>query len=120
MRSLAQWKFLVGTLMLLLFAFSANGLVFGSHGAAELAVVLAMTDAPEALAECTHDHSGPDDQSTDEEGHCCHPHHSHDLQDGPGFVLGLPLLPYCSEGVEPLQFLPEVYLERFIPPQNLS
>lgn len=126
MRSLAQWKFLVGTLMLLLFAFSANGLVFGSHGAAELAVALATMDAPEALAECTHDHSGhhghsgSDHQPSDDDGHCCHPHHSHDLQDGPGLVLGVPLPAYRSEGVEPLQVLSEVYLDRFIPPQNLS
>lgn len=112
--------------MLLLFAFSANGLVFGSHGAAELAVALATLDAPVALAECTHDHSGPHDhsgsdhQSTDDEGHCCHPHHSHDLQDGPGLVLSLPLLVDCPKGAKLFQSYTEVYLDRFIPPQNLS
>lgn len=106
--------------MLLLFAFSANGLALGHHGAAELAVVLAAVGGAEESAACSHDHSGADHQQTDGEGHCCHAHHSHDLQDGPGLALSLPLLSYLSESLEPVQSLPEVYLERFIPPQNLS
>lgn len=120
MRRLAQWKILVGTLMLLIFGLSVNGLEFGKHAAAELAVALASAEGLEKLTECPYDHSGSDRQRADAEGHCCHQNHSHDLQDGPNFVISLPLPAYLPKAVEPHQYLPEVYLERFVPPQNHS
>lgn len=123
MQGLAQWKFLVGTLMLL-FACSANGLAFGSHSAAESFLILVAAHPSETSAGCSHEHShhhsGPEHQHTDDDGHCCHLHHSHDLQGAPALVFSRPLQPDRAAAVEPIHFLPEVYLERFIPPQNRS
>jgi hypothetical protein len=116
----------IAGITLLTFLFSANGLLFGSHAAEEMlsAATRIAGDTHDSTSFCGlhslsdhHDHSHHSHSDTE----CCgaHGHHSHDFRSGQSLVVA----PSFSSSQRPRFFdidacIPEVYLERFIPPQN--
>lgn len=114
MFSIARLKTLPGFIALLIFACSANALLFGSHVAEETRT--AMTVAGEAGH--NHEHSSDDHGDGSSGTHCCDTHHSHDVTGSDPFELASWHLRPELAGTEPPSHLLEVFPERFIPPQH--
>ena len=137
MHRLTNHKTLLASLTLLVFLFSANAFFFGSHAAAEMlqaayqvanASVLPTSSLEEARTVGSyHHHHHP--ATADDKGHdghndsaskdCCDTQHSHDLADGStpsASALTFSTLRF----IEPFAWHPEIFLDRFIPPQNHS
>lgn len=128
MHRLTNHKTLLASLTLLVFLFSANALCFGSHAVEEMLqaadqVANASLEEPRAISFSHHHHPGAaDDKGHDGSGsdsYCCDTQHNHDLAGASTAsvsALNFSTLPF----IEPFAWLPEVFLDRFIPPQNLS
>lgn len=136
MHRLTNHKTLLASLTLLVFLFSANAFFFGSHAAEEMlqaayqaanVSVLPTSSLEEARVVGSHHHHHP--STADDESHhghddsagndCCDTQHSHDLADGStpsASALTFSTLRF----IEPFAWLPEIFLDRFIPPQNHS
>lgn len=117
-------------LVTLIFLLSPNALLFAAHAAEEMQVAfnggishpLASPQNPHP-EEHHHTHCQPDGQGGETPDHdCCSSHvpHSHDLAQAPApaLVFSAPLAPLVF--LEPAVYLPEVFLDRFVPPQNLA
>lgn len=119
----------LATLAALIFLLSPNALLFASHATEEMQLAICSgghdpiaSPLNAHSADHHHTHCEPDGQNgeTPERG-CCSSHipHSHDLVPAP-----VPSL-ICSVSVpavtffEPMVYIPEVFLDRFVPPQNL-
>lgn len=112
-------------LLLLAFLFSANGLLFGNHAVEEM-----FNDASRLVEgwQCVADFSSFDHHHTHDTGRhahgggdCCdtHSHHSHDFKAGQAPTVR-PATASRMRFFETFAYLPEVFLERFVPPQNLA
>lgn len=108
-------------LLLLAFLFSTNALAFAGHAVEKMAhgaENFSSADTPFSAPLEHHHHTAP------AEGHhgsdCCGSYHSH------ASLLCQPssLAPHLSVSsltfFEPFTYIPEVFLDRFIPPQNLA
>lgn len=118
----------LAALVALLFLLSPNVLLFSAHAAQELQLAfsggishaMAGPQNPHSQ-DHHHTHCQPDGQGgeTPDQG-CCSSHlpHSHDLAQAPvpALVFSVPLAPLVFP--EPAVYLPEVFLDRFVPPQN--
>ena len=121
------FKRLICVVLLFCFAFSADAALYGSHGDTlhdHAPVTASMDDAcahPTDHASFDHHDSLPDHGGHHQEGEgpCCH-QHSH--SSAVFYSLTLTYAPHASRAkvCEPFRALPEVYLDRFIPPQNLA
>lgn len=120
----------ISALVTLLFLLSPNVLLFASHAAQELQLAFS-SDINYPLAsqqnphpeEHHHTHCQPDGQGGETPDHdCCSSHvpHSHDLAQAPvpALVFSVPPAPLVFP--EPSVYLPEVFLDRFVPPQNFA
>jgi hypothetical protein len=114
----------LAALITLIFLLSPNALLFATHAALELQLAVNYPLASEQNPhpeEHHHAHCQPDGQGGEapDQG-CCSSHlpHSHDLAQAPvpALVFSAPLAPFAF--LEPAVFLPEVFLDPFVPPQN--
>ena len=125
--SLTSYKYLL-FLVLLTFLFSANALSFGHHAAEEMHQamnpIVAISTFPALSAEDTHTvfahhHGQPDDGDSSKKTHDSNEsHHSHDTE---AATIAFTLVALASSPLrftEPFSCLPEVFFDRFIPPQN--
>ncbi|MDO3380262.1 hypothetical protein [Geoalkalibacter halelectricus] len=116
---------IISSIVLLIFLFSANGLLFGSHAAKEIfsgAAGIACEDHD--FASGCELHSSSHHHGHDHHSHngteCCgtHGNHSHDFRSVQPLIVSPSLSSSQHRFFDIAVFLPEVYLERFIPPQN--
>lgn len=118
----------LAALVTLLFLLSPNVLLFAAHAAQELRLAFsggishAMASQQKPHSQDHHPtHCRPDGQGGEapDQG-CCRSHlpHSHDLAQAPvpALVFSAPLASFAF--LEPAVFLPEVFLDPFVPPQN--
>ncbi len=112
-------KALPALLLLLAFLFSDNAMLFGKHVAEDL------SHATECFTSTTDGSPAPSQSGTGhhgerEGGDCCETMHSHAW--APCQSLALSYLPKLSSLLEsePFRHFPEVFLDLFIPPQNLA
>jgi hypothetical protein len=113
-------------LVLLTFLFSANALSFGHHAAEEMhqamnqIVAISTLEAlstEDAHAVFAHHHGHPDDGQS--ENHDSNEvHHSHDTESAPLELILAPLASSSLHFIELFVWTPEVYFDRFIPPQD--
>ena len=125
LNGLAAHKYLL-CFVLLTFLFSANALSFGHHAAEEMHQAMnqiaAISTLPALSAEDAHavfahhhgHHDGGDSQNHDSN----EAHHSHDTEAGPLAFKVATLASSLLRFIEPFSSIPEVFLDRFIPPQN--
>jgi hypothetical protein len=115
----------IAGLVLLTFLFSANGLLFGSHLAEEMlsAATRIVDDTHDSTSLCglhssSHHHDHGHHSHSDTE--CCgaHGHHSHDFRIGQSLVVSPSFSSSQRRFFHIDAYIPEVYLDRFIPPQN--
>jgi hypothetical protein len=111
---IATHKTLLGFIVLLVFAFSANALLFGSHAAEEARGAVTAAGA----VEHHHDDSGHEHGNDQDGSHCCDTHHSHDVTGSDPFVLASWNQCAGLGGIDPTSHILEVFPERFIPPQH--
>lgn len=124
-----NYKRSLAALVTLIFLLSPNTLLFGAHAAQEMQLAFsggishAMASPQNPHPEDHHTHCEPDGQGAETPNHgCCSSHlpHSHDLAQAPvpapAFSAPLATLAF----LEPAIYLPEVFLDRFVPPQNLA
>ncbi len=120
MAGLAAHRNLLTSLILLVCLCCVQIIGFGGHAAADLSHALGAAASPcdhASASVCTPDSHQPHSGHHHHEGDCCGPPHSHALGDCPGEItLPLPAVSQLAP-CEPLAFLPEVFLDRFIPPQ---
>lgn len=111
MKSLVTLKKYIGAVFLFFFLFSANAVLHSSHFVEEIG-----HDGHLAAS-----HSGSDDQGSqhDDGTSCCDSHSHVSILYQPLSYSHSPRL-LTQLAVEPFRFIPEVYLDKFIPPQNLS
>jgi hypothetical protein len=113
-------------LVLLTFLFSANALSFGHHAAEEMhqamnqiAAIsnLSALSAEDAHAVFAHHHGQPDggDSNSHDNNES---HHSHDTETAPITFTVATLASSLLRFIEPFSYLPEVFFDRFIPPQK--
>lgn len=116
-------------LVLLAFLLSTNALSFGHHAAEEMLQALnqiaAVPTLPVFSAEGTqavdtlhHGHPAAGHDENHDSNDCCDTLHSHDTADGPTGLIFMPLAFSILRFIEPFAWVPEVFLDRFIPPQN--
>ena len=128
MNPLLSHKKCVGMIFLFFFVFSANALCYGSHFNEEFGHDHAATannsgnnnsSDSSSLGTLTHYHDDSQEESHEDDESCCDGH-SH------AFNLYRPIcykyVPHNTSRtiVEPFKFIPEVFLDKFIPPQNLA
>jgi hypothetical protein len=118
-------RILIAGIVLLTFLFSANGLLFGSHAAEEMLseTTRIVGDTHDSASLCGllsladhHDHSHHCHSDTE----CCgaHGHHSHDFRSGQPLNISPSFFSFQRRFCDIDACIPEVYLERFIPPQQ--
>lgn len=118
----------LAALITLIFLLSPNALFFAAHAAQELRLAFsggishAMASPQNPLSEDHHHtHCQPDGQGGEapDQG-CCSSHlpHSHDLAQAPVSSLAFSLPQALVAFLEPAIYLPEVFLDPFVPPQN--
>lgn len=114
MFSITTHKTLVGFILLLVFAFSANALLYGSHLAGE------ACEAVAAAGEGGHHHNHPTDSHDEDPDatHCCETPHGFDVDGGCSFNLVKWPQDTTLGGNYPPHSLLEVFPERFIPPRH--
>lgn len=122
-------KRLLATLAALIFLLSPNALLFASHATGEMqAVICSSVHDPIASPQNSHPpdhhqtHCEPDGQNGETQEHgCCSSHipHSHDLAPAPVTALVCSVSVPLATFLEPVVYIPEVFLDRFVPPQNL-
>ena len=128
MNSLLFYKSYVGAAFLFLFLFSANVLFYSDHFIAEIGHARPVTSASKFT--CVHDSSpSPDGQhqhdggpgSTHHGDHasCCDSHSHLSIMYLP---VGYQHSPHIVSlrNIEPFRFIPEVFLDTFIPPAELA
>lgn len=124
---LAHQKY-IGGIFLFFFLFSANALLYSFHFVVEFGhddhVIASYSGDSDSSISSTmdvanHQHEG-DQGAHHEDGESCCDSHSH------ASILFQPI-PYKHSprlithlSGEPFKFIPEVYLDKFIPPQNLA
>lgn len=128
MKSFLSLKKYIGGFFLFFFLFSANALLYGSHFVVEFGhddhVVTSHAGNIDPSASSTtvaanHQHEG-DQGAHHEDGESCCDSHSHaSIPYQPISYTHSPRLITNLSG-EPFKFIPEVYLDKFIPPQNLA
>lgn len=127
MYSLVAHRVLLASLTLLAFLCSANALSFGIHAAEEmLQAADLIANAPnlpafsleEPSALDAHHQGSPSDHG--EGSDCCDNHHNHSSAEGPATLVIASIAAASLRFIEPFAQLPEVFLDRFIPPQNLA
>jgi hypothetical protein len=115
----------IAGIVLLTFLLSANGLFFGSHAAEEiLSEATRIVGDPHGFASLCgllslsdhHDHSHHSHSDTE----CCggHGHHSHDFRSGQPPLVSPSFFSTQRRFFDIAASIHEVYLERFIPPQQ--
>lgn len=129
MKSFLSLKKYIGGVFLFFFLFSANALLYSSHFLEEFGhddhSVTSYSDSSNtsisASTEITANHQHEGDQgSHHEDGESCSDSHSHaSIPYQPISYSHSPRLITHLKG-EPFRFIPEVYLDKFIPPQNLA
>lgn len=116
---------IISGIVLLTFLFSANGFLFGSHAAEEMLSEAAriVNEDFDFASRCEshsslhhHGHSHHSHNDSD----CCgvHGHHSHDFRIGQPLIVSPFVFSSQRRFFDIVVYIPEVYLERFIPPQN--
>jgi hypothetical protein len=122
-------KTLLASLLLLVYLFSANALVFGIHAAEEMILAAdhgATTCASLGPGEVNlsdvydHDHSDAGHGKDHHGDGFSDSHHTHDLADGPIASISKVISSTSLRFFEPFAWFPTVFLDRFIPPQNLA
>ncbi|MHB8707241.1 MAG: hypothetical protein ACYC9I_00030 [Desulfuromonadales bacterium] len=114
MSLIATHKTLLGIIVLLVFVFSANALLFGSHAAEEARGAVTTAGA----VEHHHDDSGHEHGNDQDGSHCCDTNHSHDVTGSDPYVLTSWTQGTSLGAIDPTHHLLEVCHERFIPPQH--
>lgn len=122
---LTSYKYLF-FLVLLTFLFSANALSFGHHAAEEMHQAMnqiaAISTLPALSAEDTHavfaHHHGQPDGGDSKNHDSNESHHSHDTEAATIAFTLTTLVSSPLRFIEPFSYLPEVFFDRFIPPQN--
>lgn len=109
MKFLLSLRKYIGGAFLFFFLFSANAVLHSSHFVGELA-----HDEHSAAG-----HSGDQESHHDDGESCCDSHSHVSIPFQPLSYTHTPHL-MTHLAVEPFRFIPEVYLDKFIPPQNLS
>lgn len=129
MKSLLSLKKYIGGFFLFFFLFSANALLYSSHFVVEFGhddhtVASHSSDSDSSISSSTgiaanHQHEG-DQGAHHEDGNSCCDSHSHaSIPYQPISYSHSPRLITHLTG-EPFRFIPQVYLDKFIPPQNLA
>lgn len=129
MKSFLSLKKYIGGIFLFFFLFSANALLYSFHFVEEFGhddhAVASHSGKSDSLtsssriAATNHQHEG-DQGAHHEDGNSCCDNNSHaSIPYQPVSYTHSPRLITRLAG-EPFRFIPEVYLDRFIPPQNLS
>lgn len=124
---LSHMKFLRAAL-LLIFLCSGNVLLYSVHVVTEMGhthqVASAYYAADDLAQSCSYDGGSPspDGQQHHDHDHgksCCE---SHSHVSIPHQIASMQILLQITQhpAVEPERFIPEVYLDKFIPPQNLA
>jgi hypothetical protein len=118
--------FFAGTVFLL----SANALLFTPHAVEEMQATFSrLVSYQPASSEnshpADHDHAHADEGAQGggaAHRDCCSAHapHSHDVANVPVPVLNSPVSVCFVTFLEPSAYVPEVFLDRFVPPQNLT
>lgn len=117
----------ISAVFLFFFLFSANALLFSTHAVQEMghdhtaaSYVSSSGTTADAPAAVTASHQHDDQQGAQHNsGESCCDSHSH------ATILYQPLnyqhTPFsiAQRSSDPFRFIPEVYLDKFIPPQNL-
>ena len=124
LNGLTAHKYLL-VFVLLTFLFSSNALSFGNHAAGEMLQAMnqlaAVPTLPAFSTEDTHavfaHHHGHHDsgQSNHDSNES---HHSHDTESAPLALTFAALVSSTLHFIEPFAWTPEVFFDRFIPPQN--
>ena len=125
LNGLTSHKYLL-VFVLLTFLFSSNALCFGHHAAEEMLQAMnqvAAISTLEALsAEDTHavfaHHHGQPDGGDSKNHDSNESHHSHDTEAATIALTFAALASSPLRFIEPFSYLPEVFFDRFIPPQN--
>jgi len=125
-------KTLLSSLILLAYLFSANALVFDGHAAEEMILaadhgaitsVFSGSGAGEVnLSDAydDHDHSGAGHGKDHHGDGFSDSHHTHDLADDPIASIFELIHSSTLRFFEPFVWFTTVFLDRFIPPQNLA
>jgi hypothetical protein len=114
----------IAGIVLLTFLFSANGLLFGSHAAEEMLseATRIVGDTRDSASFCGHHSSHHHDHShhSHSDTECCgaHGHHNHDFKSGQPLIVSPSFSTFQRRFFDIDAYISEVYLERFIPPQN--
>lgn len=127
MEFLLSFRKYIGGAFLFFFLFSANAVLYSSHFVGELAhdehsaashSGVSYSSVSSAIDDVNHQHD--DDQGAHhKDGESCCDSHSHaSIPYQPISYSHSPRLITQLTG-EPFRFIPEVYLDKFIPPQNL-
>ena len=117
----------VGMIFLFLFLFSANVLFYSDHFIKEIGHAHPVTS--EAHFSCAHDsspspdghhqHGGPGSTHHGDHASCCDSHSHLSIMYLP---VGYKHSPHIVSlrSIEPFRFIPEVFLDKFIPPAELA
>ena len=113
-------------LVMLTFLPSANALSFGHHAVEEMHQamnqIVVLSTLPALSAEDAHavfaHHHGHHDSGQSENHDSNEGHHSHDTETAPLAFTVVTLTSSSLRFFEPFSYIPEVFLDRFIPPQN--
>lgn len=128
MKSFLSLKKYIGGVFLFFFLFSANALLYSSHFVAEFghddhSVTSQSGDSDSSISSTMvveNHHHDEGRAANHEDGNSCCDSHSHvSILYQPISYTHSPRLSTHLTG-EPFRFIPEVYLDKFIPPQNLA
>jgi hypothetical protein len=117
-------KFIASILVMVMVCLSINAVFAVAHEVEEagftaphkIAIGFSHTETPGHCPSCpTKDHP-----STDHDHFSCDHHTYVSLADQEVYRHPIPYSLECGIVAEPFKFIPEVYLDKFIPPQNLA
>jgi len=128
MKSFLSLKKYIGGVFLFFFLFSANVLLYSSHFIEEFGhdnhtLVNHAGNSDSSISStmvvANHQHEGEQGAHHEDGESCCDSHSHVSIPYQPISYTHSPRLITHLTG-EPFRFIPEVYLDKFIPPQNLS
>jgi hypothetical protein len=113
----------IAGIVLFAFLLSANGFLFGSHavgGEMLLETTRAAGESHDPASACSLSHHHGHSPHSHADPECCgaHGHHSHEFRNVQPLIVAHPSSFFHPRFSEDTAHIPEVYLERFIPPQN--
>ncbi|MRR07312.1 MAG: hypothetical protein EG828_10290 [Deltaproteobacteria bacterium] len=124
-----SYRALLALLVLLTFIVSDNTLFFGAHATEEFADVTERytlsdggisSSTPVKTVLADHNNHDSDHGSDQNDKHCCSTNHSHAAMYSGSQALPHKTVVSSLNTIEPFTYLPEVFLEPFMPPQNCA